>query len=384
LIAVSQHVICEAGALRQIESVLRERAPRHVFLVADPVAYAASGAQATLEPLLAACQVTRFSEFEVNPKLEDVERGLELFREARADLVVAVGGGTAMDIGKLINSFVAQNAAPVDIVRGGAELGPPACPLVAVPTTAGTGSEATHFAVVYVDKTKYSVGHADMRPDVALVDPDLLAAAPPALMASAGLDALTQGIESFWSIYSTDESREYSVETITLAWQHLEAVVLEPTAEARLGMARAAHAGGAAINLTKTTAPHAISYPITSFFGVPHGHAVGLTLPSIWTFNAGVTDDDALDPRGAGFVRSALDELAALVGAQDATGGARAFSELMERIGLTRDFSALGIRSHDDLELIITNGFNPQRVNNNPRRLTEEALRSMLEELYRG
>ncbi|OGQ90198.1 MAG: hypothetical protein A2289_03710 [Deltaproteobacteria bacterium RIFOXYA12_FULL_58_15] len=378
---MGQLVILEFGALRQIESILRHRSPRRIFLVADRTAYVATGAEKVLAPILEAYEVTRFTEFEPNPKKGDVDRGVELFRANPADLIVAVGGGTAIDVGKLINVFAAQEHASAEYIEGRQNLRAPACPLVAVPTTAGTGSEATHFAVIYVDKTKYSMVQPQMQPEVALVDPELLKAAPTRLMASTGMDALAQGIESYWSIYSTDESRRFAAEAINLAWEHVAAATNQPTPAALFGMARAAHLAGRAINLTKTTAPHAISYPITSFFGVPHGHAVALTLPAVLFFNSQVTDDDVLDPRGAGFVRKTIEEIAWMLGVENAGDSVQVLDELMDRVGLSRNFETLGIRTHDDIELIIANGFNPQRVNNNPRRLTEAALRTILGEL---
>jgi alcohol dehydrogenase class IV len=371
-------VVCEHGALAGLPGALSERQCHKIFLVTGGKSYESSGAESALDAYLDPYSVTRFSDIQENPKLEQLERGLAEFGESQSDLIIAVGGGSVMDMAKLIKIFSAQEKPVLDYVEGAETLTPSSWPLVAIPTTAGSGSQATHFAVLYVGNTKYSVAHPSMLPDAALVDPGLLRSVPTAVAASTGLDALNQGIESYWSIHSTDESKAFAREAIELVWQNLRQMVQNPDDDARLAMATAAHRAGEAIDITKTTAPHAISYPITSFFGVPHGHAVGLVLASMLEFNASVGDKDCLDERGPAYVRDTITEIAGLMGLADANRAAGAYDALMDEIGLSRDFRSLGIESRADLETIIANGFNPQRVNNNPRRVTEAALREML------
>jgi alcohol dehydrogenase class IV len=374
-------VICEHGALDELPKVLAQTKARRIFLVTGKTGYSRSGAEAALKPYLEPYRVTQWSDFDENPQLKHLEIGLARFREAQHDLVLAVGGGSAMDMAKLIKIFSGQAKSPSVYVEGQEALDPTTLPLVAIPTTAGSGSQATHFAVLYIGKSKFSVAHACMLPDVALVDPRLLQSVPSQVAASAGLDALNQGIESYWSIHSTTASKSFASEAIELVGSNLRDVVCRPSASAYFAMARAAHLAGEAINITMTTAPHAISYPITSHFGVSHGHAVGLVLARIFVYNEGVTDEDCLDPRGAEYVRATLRNIAGFMGATDAAGAAARYNALMEDISLSRDFSSLGIKTREDLEIIVTHGFNPQRVKNNPRLVTQDALRDMLCEL---
>ena len=374
-------VICAAGALSQLPEVLSDFECRNIFLVTGRTSFERCGAKSALEKHLSPYVVSRFSDIDENPKLEQLERGLARFHESGADLIIGVGGGSAMDMAKLIRIFSSQTRPLLHYVEGDESLSPATLPMVAIPTTAGSGSQATHFAVLYVGKTKYSVADQSMLPNAILVDPDLLRSVPSAVVASTGLDALNQGIESYWSVQSTDESKRYAREAISLAWGNLRAAVLHPTEEVRLSMAIAAHRAGEAINITKTTAPHAISYPITSYFDVPHGHAVGLVLPKILIFNALVGDEDCLDARGADYVKTAINEIVELMRRKDPADAANSYNVLMDDIGLSRDFRNFGIRTRKDVETIISNGFNPQRVNNNPRKLTEMALREILVEL---
>src|SRR5690606_25840825 len=139
-------------------------------------------------------------------------------------------------------------------------------PLLAVPTTAGTGSEATHFAVVYIDGVKHSLAHPLLRPDLVILDPLLTYAMPPGLTAATGLDALSQGIEALWAVGATTKSVGYAARAVELAAGALETAVIAPDRTARRAMMEAAHASGLAIDISKTTAPHALSYAISTDF----------------------------------------------------------------------------------------------------------------------
>jgi alcohol dehydrogenase class IV len=373
--------VCAFGALQELSHVLAEKRVRHIFLVTGKTSYSLSGAEEALASYLEPYRVTHWSGFDENPKLKHLELGLAQFLEARADIIIAVGGGSAIDMAKLIKIFSGQVKPPLVYVEGSEALEPVTLPLIAIPTTAGSGSQATHFAVLYVGKSKFSVAHQSMLPDVALVDPTLLQSVPPRVAAAAGLDALNQAIESYWSIRSTEASKSVARKAIELVFSSLRDAVLHPDDSALLDMARAAHFAGEAINVTMTTAPHAVSYPITSYFGIAHGHAVGLVLARFLIYNEGVEREDCLDRRGPAYVRATIREIAVMLGGADAISAAARYNALMDDIHLSRDFSSLGIQTHEDIEIIVTNGFNPQRVGNNPRRVSQKALSDMLYEL---
>ncbi|MBT8043488.1 MAG: iron-containing alcohol dehydrogenase, partial [Verrucomicrobiae bacterium] len=142
--------------------------------------------------------------------------------------------------------------------------------------------------------------------------------------------------------------------------------------------AAASHLAGQAINLTRTTAPHAVSYALTSFFGISHGHAVGVLLPKFLCYNQGVTEADCLDPRGVKWVKKTLSDITKLLGFDSAENLTDAIITLFQSIGLETNLQTLGVDSAEKRNIIIKHGFNPERVNNNPRQLTKAALRSML------
>lgn len=365
-----------------LSAYLGEIAAGSVLLVTGRGMFTASGAEAALVPALEGKRVRRVCEFETNPKAEDVDRILgELSADDPYDVIVAIGGGSVMDVGKLLKAFWGAEHPVASYLRGEQAMCPASVPLVAIPSTAGSGSESTHFAVAYDGKTKYSVADAALLPEFAIVIPALLESVPRHVAAASGLDALCQGIESYWSIHSSEASRALAGEAITLAWASLDAAVNRCEPDALAQIARASNLAGQAINFTKTTAPHAVSYPFASFYGVQHGHAVGLLLPGFMKFNAGVTEEDTLDGRGAAWVQERLAEIAGLMGCDSPDAAAGEIRQLTKQLGLETDLAKLGIIGEAGLEVIVANGFNPQRVNNNPRRVTESHLWDLLHEL---
>lgn len=375
----SQVVHIRDDALTEVATIWDELAPERVFFVVDERAYANSGARSIMSPWLKSINLTTFSGFEPNPKLEDVQAGVDLFRSADPDLVVALGGGTAIDLAKMIATFASSQANLRELATGLAPITGRSVPLVVIPTTAGTGSEATHFAVVYVDGQKYSVADSCMLPDYVLIDPKLTYSLPASMTSSTGLDAFCQAIESIWAVQSTDQSFEYATAAVRLCLKHLLPAVHNPTAKARLGMCRASHLAGKAINISKTTLPHAISYAITSTYRIPHGQAVALTLSSALAFNAGVTQNDCNDPRGVKHVIDRLHWIQHLLGTSSIDA---ACAELRHFIAATGNAASLidaGIRNHLELQRIAEQ-VNAVRLANNPRTGTQADLVHILSE----
>lgn len=371
-----------AGNIKYLEEMLVDTGARNIFLVTGKASYESSGAKEKIDSLLKGLQVTPFSNFSKNPNLQDVEKGIAQFNQGKYDLVIAIGGGSVIDMAKLINTLAAQSHEPHEYICKGAKALDKRTPLVAIPTTSGSGSEATHFAVVYVAGTKYSVSAEDILPDYSIVDPELTYNLPPKITAESGIDALAQAIESYWCINSTEGSKHYSREAIRLVMDNLVDAVNNPTPRSRRGMALASNFAGKAINITKTTAPHSVSYPMVSNYDLAHGHAVGLTLPSILLYNSEVSDDDVLDKRGVDYVHNTMREINLLLGAKNATDAKEKLTYLMESIGLPTKLSRLDTTFLVNIELIVEQGFNPDRVKNNPRQLTQEALKKILLDIF--
>lgn len=368
------------GSIKYLKAVLDRYGAKKVFLVTGRKSYSFCGAEKILNGILRGREVFRFSNFSASPELDGMKRGMRLFKKHKGDIVIAVGGGSVIDTAKLLNILSAQEGSPDGYIGNSKSIKKRGKPLIAIPTTAGTGSETTHFAVLYVGKVKHSIAHRYLRPDVAIVDPRFTLNLPPYLTATTGIDALSQAIESYWCVHSTPASKRYAGEAMHLAMKNLRKAVRNPDKQSREAMSKAAHLAGKAINITKTTAPHAVSYALTSYFGVSHGHAVGLTLPSFFVYNAEADIRDTVDKRGTNYVRNTISKLSKLLGCEDAYAARAMLTKLMQDIGLVTRLAALGIKTQRHIRLIMDN-MNVERLKNNPRSLSRQSLRKILQEL---
>lgn len=374
---MKQTVHLRENALAEVGGILDDCAAERVLFVVDEAAYQASGADEVLEPSLASRHVERFTGFELNPKLHDVERGVRQCRALQPNVVLALGGGTALDLAKLIGTLAAQDDNARDVITGQGTIQSRGPALIAVPTTAGTGSEATHFAVAYVESVKYSVAHPSLLPAYAIVDPRLTGSLPPGITVATGLDAFCQAIESIWAVGATDESIAWATSAAELAFVHLPQAVNSPTMESRLGMCLAAHQSGQAINISKTTAPHALSYAITTQYAVPHGIAVAMTLAPMLAYNSGVTADDCTDPRGPQHVRDRIAMIVNLLQADSVSDTCQKIRDLIAATGSPGSLADIGV-TNDDAIADLASQVNTTRLSNNPRQTTPEALTQVL------
>lgn len=370
-----------AGSIEELAGLIKDISPQRVLLVTGRASYETSGAAAIVGKILRGYDLSRYSPLGSYPDLPDVLTGIAMYRELSPDLVVAVGGGTVMDVAKLIRACAPQKDSPSDIAIGRGVIEKPGVPLIAVPTTGGSGSEATHFAVVYVDQKKYSVAHEYVLPDAAVVDPVFTHSMTPAQTAVCGLDAFSQATESFWSVNSSSDSKRWAAEAFRLAFANIGPAVHAPSESSREAMSRAAHLAGKAINISKTTGPHALSYSLTTRCGVPHGHAVALTLGSFLEFNSGVTTTDVNDPRGVEYVRGTLAEICLFLEVENCMEGSKVITGLIESLGLETRISSFGVKSRSEL-VDIAQSVNVQRLANNPRQVRTDQLMEIVNAAY--
>ena len=369
------------NSIINLNNILFNHKPTKIFLVTGKDSYIKSGAKSTIDPILNGYDVTHFNNFETNPKLSDVEKGLKLFREKKCDFVIAIGGGSVIDVAKSINLFAFNDGEPIEYITRKKAIQNRGAPLVAVPTTTGSGSEATKFAVIYTEKIKQSLEHNLMLPDYAIIDPQFALSLPKKVASPPIIDALCQAIESYWSVNSTQESKTYAKQAIKILIKNLPNAINNPNIKLIEELAKVANLAGKAINISRTTAPHAVSYPITAYFDVPHGQAVALTIAQMLIYNSNVTEEDVLDQRGVGYVKRTIKEIVNLLGTKNVEEASTKIKNIMMEMGLSTKLSELGIQTDEDIQLIIGRGFNPDRVYNNPRKLTEDALIKILYEI---
>lgn len=366
------------GSINKLADLLKGYTPNHIFLVTGRYSYVKCGAKTALSTLLKDYNTTHFFDFDLNPKIEGVEKGISLYRKKKCDLTIAIGGGSVLDIAKSVNILAANKDEPRDYIQQAEKMKQMEAgnPLIAIPTTSGTGSEATAFSVVYVNKNKYSLEHEGMLPNAAIIDPHFTLNLPPYITACTGADALCQAIESYWSVKSTEKSQSYAKEAIGLIFGSLEKAVNNPDQQSREDMAKGAYLAGKAINLSKTTACHAISYPMTSYFDAPHGQAVIITLSSMFEYISQITESDCNDSRGSAYVKMKIKELAEILGCSTVEDATKRINTLVSSIGLSQNLSQLGITKNS--RGVILSNVNLQRVKNNPRNLDEQSLKRVL------
>jgi len=364
--------------LEEIENIIYLSDYQKAFLVTGKNSFAASGAKERLKNILNE-RTMRFYDFSPNPKLEDVLKGIELYNEFLPDIIISIGGGSVIDMAKLIKGLSSEQNIERAIKENRLEYRPNT-ELIAVATTSGSGSESTPFAAVYANGTKYSLQHPSLLPEKIVLDPSLTVSMSPRLTAITGMDALSQAIESYWSVNSNGESKEYARRAIPLILGNLKKAVNEPNPYNRKAMLYGANLAGKAIAIAKTTACHSISYPITSNFYIPHGHAVALTLAEVLKYNAELAVEDCIDSRGLKYVKQTMREIIDVLGTNSVEGAKEKITFLMESINLETTLGKLGLDS-DAVVNVVKQGFNPQRMKNNPRLMNEENLREIIQKI---
>lgn len=300
-----------------------------------------------------------FDQFTPNPRHEEVDKGVELILSEKCDAILAVGGGSAMDVAKCIK-FDAKLKVPI----------------VAIPTTAGSGSESTRFSVIYFEGAKQSIADDGIIPDVAILEPKVLRTLPLYQKKCTMLDALCHAIESWWSVNSNERSIELAREAVRLVMDNSRGYIFDNTAEAAEEIMRASNFAGQAINITQTTAAHAFSYKLTSLYNLPHGLAVAVCLPEIWQYMLS-NMDKCVDSRGADYLKDTFSDIAGELGAATAADAIGIFRAMLAMLDLKNPVSA---SKQQDLDITSTS-VNPVRLKNNPVAIDEKAARSIYDKV---
>ncbi len=364
------------GCIRLIKKLLKKNNYKNIFLVSGNKSFESFNKKASDYQTFKNVKVIRFCDFQNNPKLEDVKKGIKQIKKEPIDLIIAIGGGSVIDMAKLINFFSNQkNSLEKYIIQKEEPENNCGYPLIAIPTTVGSGSESTHFAVVYINKEKYSVVHKSILPRYVFLDPDLIRNLPEYILAYSGMDTISQGIESFWSVNSTVQSTKLSVKAIKLGLNNIEKAVLFKTKQSLFKMILASNYAGKAINVTKTTAPHAFSYYLTTKFNIPHGHAVGILLPVFYQICLDSEDSEIIDKRGVRYFRDKMSKLNKLISNKSETHAIFRLNNLLAHIGLNKELKEIAdnFDYNEFFECV-----NIQRLKNFPVKIKKDLLKRIL------
>jgi len=370
---IKQQILIAGEKYERLDEYLMENHVRRIFLVCSS-SFSLLRISKYFYNLLqrTGIEVTKFTDFKPNPLYDSVLEGVKLYHKSESDLIIAIGGGSAMDIAKCIKLYSNMNANRNYLTQ---IIVPNKVKLLAVPTTAGSGSEATKYAVIYHNGEKQSISDDSCIPSAVLMDASVLTTLPIYQKKSTMMDALCHAIESFWSVNSSVESKRYSREAICMIMSNKE-LYLDNNETGNMNMLKAAYLAGKAINITQTTAGHAMCYKLTGLYGIAHGHAVALCISKLWPFMV-ANQDRCIDARGRKYLSRLFDEIAAAMGCRNAVDAAYSFQVLFDSLELTipdvRDNA-----EYDSLKKSV----NPMRLKNHPIQLDENTINELYHQIF--
>ncbi len=343
---MKQQELLGQGCCPKLSTLIAKPHPKALFFCSKSVL---ANFKERIDEITEDLELYLITDLQPNPDLSKVRKLSEELKDQSFDVCVALGGGSVIDFAKALKHV---QKSPM--------------PIIAIPTTAGSGAEATHFAVAYENAVKTSLADLKLLPQIAIVDSSFLKGSPQRLKACTALDAMCQAIESLWSNQSSFQSEEFAAKALTLCRAYIKDFVLTEDPAAASKMSLAAHLSGKAINISRTTAPHALSYYLTSKHGLPHGHAVAISLPDVLNAALKVDESTLNDPRGIGHVLKRVDKILTILGLGSAEEFASYWHILLSSFDLAPTLKSLDFKVDIDAML---SAVNYERMKNTPVRL---------------
>ncbi|MGF1910255.1 phosphonoacetaldehyde reductase [Vibrio kasasachensis] len=360
--------ICHGRFENELTDALNRVTAKRVFVVCGKKSFLASGAKGRLAELENCFEVTMFSDFSENPTAEEVSRAYQECLSMNADAVIAIGGGSAIDIAKGIIGLWATKTTIDTLLEGSFQIVSDYPYFIAIPTTSGSGSESTHFAVVYKGDAKFSVANEALLPQQALIDGSLTFSMSKKQAACSGLDAFCQAIESFWAKSATKESKTNALTSLKILHEHLVSSVNNQNRGSREKCIEAANYAGQAINVTKTTAPHAFSYHLTKKYDIPHGLAVALSMSVV--LRASLKNPVEYD--------AVLSEVYEVLKIGSLSGLVDLIESMLKSFSLPFSLCQIGCTGKSNINAYIS-GVNLERLNNHPVKIDVKLLMRVIE-----
>lgn len=335
---LNQIDFCYKGSIENLSKILELEKTKKVLVFTGKNSY--NLIKPIIEEQLKNIEYSYYNNFSTNPKIEEIEQAINTIDE-KFDLIIAIGGGSVIDFAKVYKYKTNSSK------------------LIAIPTTCGTGSEATQFAVYYEGGEKCSLDDKSVLPNYAIIDCQFMENNLKYLKACTALDAYCQAIESYWAVKSTPISRKYAKQAIEICKDNIVNYVNTNDSIYAEKMTQASNFAGKAINISRTTAAHAMSYSITSKYGIPHGHAVALNIGKLMEYNKKIDNETLNDKRGLEFAKNRIDEIFELMNIEN---GIEYFQNLFKLLNI--DYKEYPIEYID-----------PNRLGNNPRIIDIKNLR---------
>jgi len=339
---------------------INDKSFKKIFVLCGKKSFVNSGAENLLKNI-SNKEIKLFYKKSEIPILEELIEIIKDIKNFKPDLFLAIGGGAVIDYAKIANVVDIRPDLAELIVNYNYPFKKKYTKLAVIPTTAGSGAEVTSNAVIYVDGIKHSFESELLIPDHFFLIPEFLISAPNKIKASSGFDAIAQALESLVSRKSNDKSVEYASKSLRVSVNSFISFINEPNMKNATEMSIASNLAGKAISISKTTAPHAASYPFTSLFNISHGHAVSLFFEKFFKFNY-----DNIDKSETSFdLKKRFDLIFNLFDVQDINGFNSKISLIKKSANLEDDLTKFNIdiiKSSED----VLKGINLLRLGNNP------------------
>ena len=360
------------NSIKDIKRNLKPNKYKKVFVLSGKKSFFSSGISGIIKKSLTTQKCFFYFKTSKIPEISELKKIIIEINKFEPDLILAVGGGTVLDYAKIANSFDNVENLKSRIINSKYKVIKKR-PLFAIPTTAGSGAEMTANAVIYINKVKYSVEDSSLIPDFYTLVPEIIIGLNRKIKASSGFDAIAQSIESLLSKKSNGKSVYFAKKSLRISLSNYSNFIKKPSTSNTYKMCLAANFSGRAISISKTTAPHALSYPFTSHFGIHHGHAVSLTFNDFLKFNY-----RNLHLADTNFnLKERYNFLFKLTRSKNINDLDHYISNLLKNANLETDLNKLKININKSIPKILT-GVNLQRLSNNPVKLSVLDLKSIL------
>ena len=349
------------NSIQDIKNFVNDKSFKKIFILCGKKSFVTSGAENLIKNIITSKEIKLFYKKSELPILDELIEIINDIRIFEPDLILAIGGGAVIDYAKIANVVdIKPNLAEL-IINYSYPFKEKYTKLAVIPTTAGSGAEVTSNAVIYVDGIKHSFESELLIPDNFFLIPEFLISAPNKIKASAGFDAIAQALESLISKKSNDQSVEFASKSLKTSINSFISFIDEPNMQNATKMSIASNLAGKAISISKTTAPHAASYPFTSLFNISHGHSVSLFFERFFKFNY-----DNLDKSETSFdLKKRFDLIFNLLDVKNINDFNSKISFIKKKANLEDDLSRLNIDINQSSETIIK-GINLLRLGNNP------------------
>ena len=359
-------------SISDVENIVNQKYFKKILIISGSKSYKDSGAKIFIEKIINNKKFFLFLKKNKYPELNELKKIILSIKSIKPDLVIAIGGGSVIDYAKIASSINLSKDLNQRIINSSCKI-KKNVKVLAIPTTAGSGAEVTSNAVIYIGKLKYSVEHELIKPDYFALVPELIFNSKKIIKSSAGFDAISQAIESIISKKSNNESVWLASKSLKISTKyfikHLKNINYENTYK----MCLAANYSGKAISISRTTAPHAVSYPFTSYFGISHGHAVSLTLNNFLKFNY-----ENMKYSNCNFnLKNRFKKIFESTNTSNINDLLVFLDKIKKDSNLESNFKKLGIDIKKDYQKIIQNT-NEQRLSNNPIKITKDDIKNIL------